>query len=96
MVTLGTTNNATGFAVVFSETVNMQLGGWSNLLIPNEFRPDETVKYINFTFNVDIQPTNNETSLSFGVQQSNGVISMYKATFDQVSGKWTLKEIKAP
>ncbi|WP_372428433.1 hypothetical protein [Lysinibacillus fusiformis] len=30
LVTLGTTNNRDGFSVLFSETVHMQLAGWSD------------------------------------------------------------------
>jgi len=33
LVTLGTTNNRDGFSVLFSETVHMQLAGWSDGLM---------------------------------------------------------------
>lgn len=44
LVTLGTTNNS----VLFSETVHMQLAGWSDglIMVQNEFRLDEIVPLI--------------------------------------------------
>lgn len=96
LVTLGTTNNKDGFSVLFSETVHMQLAGWSGLMVQEEFRPEETVSYNNFDFKVDIHSTTGEISLLFGVQQSNSTISMYKAIYNEVSETWSLVEITAP
>jgi len=90
---MGETNNVNGFSVVFPEPVNLQLAGWSHVLIPLEARPDETLIYNSFNFNVDIQPTSEEISVSFGVKRSNNAISMFKATYDEVSETWALAEI---
>ncbi|WP_232540602.1 hypothetical protein [Lysinibacillus fusiformis] len=93
LVTLGTTNNS----VLFSETVHMQLAGWSDglIMVQNEFRPDEIVPYNNFDFKVDIHSTTGEISLQFGVQQSNSTLSMYIAIYNEVSETWSLVEITA-
>ncbi|MGE7794480.1 hypothetical protein [Lysinibacillus fusiformis] len=96
LVTLGTTNNKDGFSIVFSETVHMQLAGWSGLMILEEFRPDETVPYNNFDFKVEIHSITGEISLQFGVQQSNSTIIMYKAIYNEVSETWSLVDITAP
>lgn len=93
MVTIGTTNNENGFSVVFSEPVNLQLGGWSGLAIQPEDRPDESVTYNTFNFIVDIQPGFPDYNISFGVKRSNDAVSIYKATYDTVSKTWALEEI---
>jgi len=87
LVTLGTTNNRDGFSVLFSETVHMQLAGWSDglIMVQNEFRLDEIIPYNNFNFKVDIHSTTGEISLQFSVQQSNSTISMYKAACMQAA-----------
>ncbi len=50
-------------------------------------------KFQSFNFNVDIQPSSDEISVSFGVKRSNDSVSMYKATYDEVSETWTLVEV---
>ncbi|WP_039042241.1 hypothetical protein [Sporosarcina sp. ZBG7A] len=96
MVTTGTQNDVNGFSLVFSEPVKIQLMGWSNVLVPTESRPDETLIYNGFSFNVDIQTPTNEASVSFGVKRSNNAVSKFKATYSPVTEKWTLSEITAP
>lgn len=96
LVILGTTNNKDGLSILFSETVHMQLAGWSGLMVQEEFRPDETVPYNNFDFKVEIHSITGEINLVFGVQQSNSTISKYKAIYNEVSETWSLVDITAP
>lgn len=62
------------------------------MLIQTENRPVETEAYNNFNFILDLQPGFDDYYVTFGVQQINDTISMYKATYDQVSETWSLAD----
>ncbi|KAB2332623.1 hypothetical protein [Bacillus mesophilum] len=96
-MTLGEKNDSTGFSVDFAETVNMKLtGNWSGLLIDTPDRPDPTVAYDDFVFNVDIQLEAENVAIEFGVQRNNGDQLVYKATYITTSQTWSLEEIDFP
>ncbi|MFJ7976524.1 hypothetical protein ACIQZI_12590 [Peribacillus sp. NPDC096379] len=90
MATIGIINNENGFSVDFSETVKLQMAGWTSTHFAE--LPNATTDFDNYEFILADPADSDADDITFIIKNGNNLQTMYKATYSTASEKWSLAE----